>query len=285
MGADQRPAPRSLKVERADWNHDSEEQRALAELDDHFADNTRINASLRKASGPIYLVEDVHNTGESWMAMRQLLEDTGVPVAGVATLSANELPMTSARDIERLSQKLATLTVTPIAETTSLLHVMFHDCYKKWFNKAEQSATGDPRQALRLLDAARAHARARAAQRTTVSGSQGILQSQGHQNAVAASNRTTPSKALVIYRWLTAERDRLAQEGRSLTPDQAQRLEQAERQLGQVMMDFPQPLNRADLRLESAPLALTRTRQASKSACLAVLALASRLYLTTQREG
>ena len=185
--------------------------------------------------------------------MRQLLEDAGIPVAGVATLSATELPMTSARDIERLIQKVATLPVTPLAETASLLHVMFHDCYKKWFNKAEQSATGDARQALRLLNAARAHARTRAAQRTTVSGNQEILQSQGNQNALAASNRITPSQALVIYRRLTAERDRLAQEGRNLTPDQAQRLEQTERQLGQVMMDFPQPLNRADLRLESAP--------------------------------
>lgn len=77
-----------------------------------------------------------------------------------------------------------------------------------------------------------------------------------------AAPRTSPSQSLVIYRRLTAERNRLAQEGRNLTPDQAQRLEQAERQLGQVMMDFLPPVTTTDLRLESEP---TRTRGLDRS--------------------
>jgi DNA repair protein RadC len=143
--------------------------------------------SLRRATGPIYLVEDVHNTGESWMAMRRLLEDHGIPVAGVATLTATELRVTSPRDIERLSEKIATLTDTPLDEATELVHGLFHDSYKQWFNKAERSATGDARQAVRLLDAARAHARTRPAQRPDEPANEGRVQGQGNQDFVAPS--------------------------------------------------------------------------------------------------
>jgi DNA repair protein RadC len=143
--------------------------------------------ALRRATGPIYLVEDVHNTGESWMAMRRLLEDNGIPVAGVATLTATELRVTSPRDIERLSEKIATLTDTPLDETTELVYGLFHDSYKQWFNKAERIATGDARQAVRLLDAARAHARARATQRNNEAANEGRVQGQGNQDTLAPS--------------------------------------------------------------------------------------------------
>jgi DNA repair protein RadC len=143
--------------------------------------------ALRQAIGPIYLVEDVHNTGESWMAMRRLLEDNGIPVAGVATLTATELRVTSPRDIERLSEKIATLTDTPLDETTELVYGLFHDSYKQWFNKAERIATGDARQAVRLLDAARAHARARATQRNNEAANEGRVQGQGNQDTLAPS--------------------------------------------------------------------------------------------------
>ena len=143
--------------------------------------------ALRRATGPIYLVEDVHNTGESWMAMRRLLEDNGIPVAGVATLTATELRVTSPRDIERLSEKIATLTDTPLDKTTELVYGLFHDSYKQWFNKAERIATGDAGQAVRLLDAARAHARERATQRNNEAANEGRVQGQGNQDALAPS--------------------------------------------------------------------------------------------------
>lgn len=78
----------------------------------------------------------------------------------------------------------------------------------------------------------------------------------------ASADPTANSRALTIYRKLTAERDRLQALGKTLTADQAQRLEQAERELGQVFFDFATPPARADLRLESEPL---RTSQMTRT--------------------
>jgi len=144
---------------------------------------------LHQATGPIYLVEDVHNTGESWMAMRRLLEAHDIPVAGVATLTATELRVTSPRDIERLSEKVAQLTNTPLDKTTDLLHGLFHDSYKQWFNKAERSATGDIRQASRLLDAARAHAKARATEYRPERQDGQTVPATGNQDPLASAPR------------------------------------------------------------------------------------------------
>ncbi len=63
-------------------------------------------AELRAAGRPVMITEDLHNTGESWIAFARLLQSEGIPVLGVATLVSTEQRKTSPRDIERLAEKL-----------------------------------------------------------------------------------------------------------------------------------------------------------------------------------
>ena len=95
------------------------------------------------------------------------------------------------RDIERLSEKVATLTNTSLDKTTELLHGPYYDSCKQWFNKAERSATGDTRQASRILDTARVHASARATEYRAQS--QDAEEMPGTRNQDPVASVTSPA--------------------------------------------------------------------------------------------
>ena len=74
---------------------------------------------------PVAIVEDVHNTGESWVAFADFLDSHGIEVADVAALTATDGRMTSARDVERLTGKLAEFTGKPVEEIRPLADIFF----------------------------------------------------------------------------------------------------------------------------------------------------------------
>jgi hypothetical protein len=126
-------------------------------------------AKLQALGRPVVIVEDVHNTGESWLQFAKVLRDSGVDVRGVATLATTDARVTSPRDIERLSQKVATATGRPLDNVLPLMQSMFGGTYKQFFNKAEQTVSRKPADAKRLVELAesRASASAPGGQRTT----------------------------------------------------------------------------------------------------------------------
>jgi len=85
----------------------------------------------------VFITEDVHNTGESWIAFARMLMDNGVEVLGVATLVSTEQRITKPRDIERLSEKVAAATGKGIDEVLPVMHSLFDGTFKQLFNKAE----------------------------------------------------------------------------------------------------------------------------------------------------
>lgn len=91
---------------------------------------------------PVVIVEDVHNTGESWVAFADFLFSHGIEVADVAALTATDGRLTSARDIERLAEKLANFTGKSVAELKPLADTFFNGSFKQFFNKAEAIITG-----------------------------------------------------------------------------------------------------------------------------------------------
>jgi len=113
--------------------------------------------SLAALNRPVVIVEDVHNTGESWMAFAGLLRRNGVNVSGVAVLNAVETRKTSARDIERVSEKIAASTNEPLDIVKPVMQGFLHGSYKQLANKIELASTNKDK-AKRILD----HARQRA---------------------------------------------------------------------------------------------------------------------------
>lgn len=101
-----------------------------------------------------FITEDVHNTGESWIAFARMLMQHGVDVQGVATLASNEQRMASARDIERLSEKVANHLNKPLAEVQPVLNSLFDGAFKQLVNKAEADATRSRDKSARLFDIA-----------------------------------------------------------------------------------------------------------------------------------
>jgi hypothetical protein len=99
-------------------------------------------AKLIETKLPVVIVEDVHNTGESWVAFADFLFSHGIEVADVAALTATDGRLTSARDIERLAEKLANFTGKPVAELKPLADTFFNGSFKQFFNKAEAIVTG-----------------------------------------------------------------------------------------------------------------------------------------------
>ena len=106
------------------------------------------------AGKKVFITEDVHNTGESWIAFARMLQENGVDVAGVAALVSTEQRMTSPRDIERLSEKVAAQTGKSIDEVRPLLHSLFDGTFKQLFNKAEADVTRSAGKAVKLFDIA-----------------------------------------------------------------------------------------------------------------------------------
>jgi hypothetical protein len=110
----------------------------------------------QRADGkPVWIVEDVHNTGESWMQFKRMLSESGISVRGVLTLGASDFRITSNRDIERLSGKLSATLKLPVDDITSVVQHEFHEASKQWFNYAERIASTGDKQAAQLWDALR----------------------------------------------------------------------------------------------------------------------------------
>lgn len=282
VGTDQRPAPRAPTVERtmaplppgaaatpleaAQWDADAQEQRALADAADTIEDelgdaadmildDPRLSASLRQAFPGVPAPTDTE--------VRQIL--ASAPRRARQSMEFDPPFKAPFGDILRYDW-----TSRPVGDMQS-------QRISDWNNATTNGQTG--RQIVHLFKVRKpdgihtvsletAMGMLSADQRTSLNRlirahHQRQQDEAAGQLKLFAAPRTSPSQSLVIYRRLTAERNRLAQEGRNLTPDQAQRLEQAERQLGQVMMDFLPPVTTTDLRLESEP---TRTRGLDRSA-------------------
>jgi hypothetical protein len=108
-------------------------------------------AKLRAMGRPIIIVEDVHNTGESWMEFARVLRNAGIDVQGVATLATTDARITSPRDIERISQKVSSATNRPLDEVLPLMQTLLGATYKQFFNKAEQAVSRSPKDSGRLV--------------------------------------------------------------------------------------------------------------------------------------
>jgi GNAT superfamily N-acetyltransferase len=115
---------------------------------------------LKELNRPVIITEDVHNTGESWLAFKRTLEAHGITVAGVAALTSTETRMTSPRDMERLAGKVAKATGLPLDKATASVQSLFSGTFKQLFNKAEAAITRQPADAQRLIDIAAGHRRA-----------------------------------------------------------------------------------------------------------------------------
>ena len=108
-------------------------------------------AALKAKGKPVFITEDVHNTGESWIAFARMLQANGLGVLGVATLASTEQRMTSARDIERMAEKIAAATGKPLAEVVVTLQSLFAGSFKQLANKAESDVTQHPEKSADLL--------------------------------------------------------------------------------------------------------------------------------------
>lgn len=102
----------------------------------------------------VFIVEDVHNTGESWIAFAKMLQAEGVEVAGIATLVSTEQRITSPRDIERMASKIAEQTKTPLDQVKPAIHSLFNGTFKQLANKAEAEAGRSESAARAILAAA-----------------------------------------------------------------------------------------------------------------------------------
>jgi DNA repair protein RadC len=109
---------------------------------------------------PVWIVEDVHNTGESWLAFADLLRGAGIQVRGVAALTASDTRRSSARDVERISEKVAAQTGVSLDDVQPLMQGFFRGTFKQWTNKAEREISGKPAAARRLFDLAARRAEA-----------------------------------------------------------------------------------------------------------------------------
>jgi hypoxanthine phosphoribosyltransferase len=150
--------------------------------------------ALASEGRPIYIVEDIHTTGESWMAMRQLLKEEGIDPAGVAVLAANDTHITTAADIERAAQKYAAASGSSLDEARAIVHPFLYGRFRKIAQKLEQSLGGKdaPQAAQRLAALARLHARERAAEREASSRISGEVSQAGDLGDLS---QTPPSQA------------------------------------------------------------------------------------------
>jgi hypothetical protein len=123
-----------------------------------FQPNEANLAALKAMGRPVAITEDVHNTGESWIAFARMLQAHGLEVVAVATLASTEQRMTSPRDIERMAEKISSATGKPLADVVSTLQPLFAGSYKQLANKAETDVTRQPEKSTELLAIASEHA-------------------------------------------------------------------------------------------------------------------------------
>lgn len=103
------------------------------------------------AGKSVVITEDVHNTGESWIAFANMLIKNKVDVIGVAALTSTEQRMTSPRDIERMAEKISAHTGLSVDAVKESITPLFHETFKQLFNKAEAEVTRSAAAAHKLL--------------------------------------------------------------------------------------------------------------------------------------
>ena len=114
-----------------------------------------VAAGISKLIGvPVYVVEDVHNTGESWIGFTRMLMEYGIDVRGIVALGSAEQRLTSPRDIDRLSGNVASILQIGIDAVRPHLDDFFNGSYRKLFNLAAREIAETPALAGRLLNAA-----------------------------------------------------------------------------------------------------------------------------------
>ena len=121
----------------------------------------------------VFIVEDVHNTGESWIAFARMLKANGIEVSGIAALVSTEQRITTPRDIERLSEKVAAHLDKGIDEVLPAMQSLFNGTFKQLFNKAEADITRSGDKAAKLLEIAASGRRSGAYSNPLGSGQEG----------------------------------------------------------------------------------------------------------------
>lgn len=153
-----------------------------------------------KEGRPVWIVEDLHNTGESWVAFRNMLEGEGIPVAGVTALVSADDRMTSQRDMERIAGKITERTNKPLEETRAAVDFLLDGSFKQLANKAEV-AIGSTRGAFRFLDLAtnRGQQRRDGSERAQVAGAARQNEGQGSQQGAQGDvNYTAEGQGLLF---------------------------------------------------------------------------------------
>ena len=146
-------------------------------------------AALKAQGRPVYVTEDVHNTGESWIAFVRMLQANGLEVAGVAALASTEQRMTSPRDIERMAEKVAGHLGMSLDEVLGPLQSLFTGTFKQLANKAENDITNSKAKAARLIEIATSGRRSGAYSNPlpggeeSSGGSTGVLRKGGNQDS------------------------------------------------------------------------------------------------------
>jgi|GEM_PF-3411361 len=172
-----------------------------------FYEPTPEIAKLAALGKPVFITEDVHNTGESWQSFAKTLQENGIEVAGIATLVSTEQRKTSPRDIERLAGKVSNATSIPLDETLSLMQSLFDGTFKQLFNKAEAAASRSSADAARILEIARSRPRretgdTQQAQPSDEQGSGGLRPQDGNSTGVDTQRfplRSSPSQGSMDF--------------------------------------------------------------------------------------
>ncbi|HEX2749031.1 MAG TPA: hypothetical protein VHM91_13580, partial [Verrucomicrobiales bacterium] len=106
--------------------------------------------ALKKLNKPVVIVEDILNTGESWMAFADLLTEHGIKVVDVAALASADPHLTSAADMRQLAEKIAKGTGKPLAEVLPAVHTYFDGTFRPFFETASR-AVANAHEARRLF--------------------------------------------------------------------------------------------------------------------------------------
>lgn len=97
---------------------------------------------LASEGRPIYLVEDMHPTRESRLAMRFRLKEEGIDLVGVAILAASDIRMTMRGRHKAYYSKYARLTNSTREESSKIIHTFLQGKFQKSSHKLEQSLGG-----------------------------------------------------------------------------------------------------------------------------------------------
>ncbi len=97
---------------------------------------------MRAKGKAVVVVEDVHNTGESWMALRDFLVREGIKVEGSAALLATkEATLAQRGSMDALTERLHRLTGESLAEISQDVYGFFDGQFQALLAKANTDAT------------------------------------------------------------------------------------------------------------------------------------------------